>query len=334
MIGSVRRENLRGLCIALACLLGSGVAASRSSAQPAARDVAAASDAFSRAQQAELRNEWSEAATLYALADQLAPTPEALRSAARAAQKAGLTASAATHAAALLARESADPKSRALAEEILRATEVGLARVHAQCSVPCRVMLEGQLATAQVAKEHVIYARPGARRLSAAFEEGKPAPEQAALLTAGVTKEMQFAPLAEAPAIALSSDVAEPPRGGLSPWVFASSAVLTGAACGLSIWSGMAVKSAHDSYDRRAANAQSKYEEGQRLEKRTNVLLGVSGGLALVSVVTAIFTDWQGSEDKRPKQQAWGTPSIMAHRTGATLGFTRTFGGKGGFDRE
>src|SRR4051794_32356683 len=66
------------------------------------RDVARAAEAFGKAQQAELRGDFQEAAGLYALADELAPADGALRGAARMAQRAGMNATAATHAAALL----------------------------------------------------------------------------------------------------------------------------------------------------------------------------------------------------------------------------------------
>src|SRR5687767_5795002 len=77
-----------------------------------AQDFAAAADAYSRAQEAELRGDYEQAAQLYALADRIAPTSEALRSAARAAERAGLAATACTHAEALLGRDPDDAESR------------------------------------------------------------------------------------------------------------------------------------------------------------------------------------------------------------------------------
>src|SRR5687768_599387 len=49
-----------------------------------AQDVAAAANAFARAQKAELAGDHAAAAELYELADSLAPAPEALRSALKA----------------------------------------------------------------------------------------------------------------------------------------------------------------------------------------------------------------------------------------------------------
>src|SRR5262245_19941879 len=101
---------MRGLLVGLV-LLVFPLAAS------AQENIAAAAVAFSRAQEAELRGEWELAAELYALADRISPTPEALRSAALAAQHAGLDATAATHAEALIMRSPNDRESRRIADE-------------------------------------------------------------------------------------------------------------------------------------------------------------------------------------------------------------------------
>jgi hypothetical protein len=116
-----------------------------------ARNVAGAADAFSKAQQAELRGDFQEAAGLYALADEMAPAAEALRSAARTAQKAGMNATAATHAAALLARES-DAASRSLAEEILSATAGELGRLHVICSMQGPVHVRSRLRSSRATR--------------------------------------------------------------------------------------------------------------------------------------------------------------------------------------
>src|SRR4051812_25974737 len=97
------QRGLRSALGLLAAIVLSGLCAGVCSGAEAqsARNVAGAADAFSKAQQAELRGDFQEAAGLYALADEMAPAAEALRSAARTAQKAGMNATAATHAAAL-----------------------------------------------------------------------------------------------------------------------------------------------------------------------------------------------------------------------------------------
>jgi hypothetical protein len=76
----------------------------------------------------------------------------------------------------------------------------------------------------------------------------------------------------------------EPPsrRGGVSPWFVAGGGILTGVAVAATIASGLSTLSALDAF-----NASPT---------RTNVLLGVSIGLGVMTTSTAIwFTDWHAA---------------------------------------
>lgn len=284
-------------------------------------DITAAADAFSRAQQAELRGDFAEAAQLYALADQIAPAPEALRSAASAAHRANMDATAATFAAELLDRDSIDPESRAVAEEILRDTENELARIVAECAPACRLLVDGRIATRNAREEHVVYVRPGERRISATFDGGARTDDPPVTLVAAQRHDVSFeAPEAEAPAGEETSE-----GGGLSPWLFASGLTLTAAAGGLTIWSGMKVMNAHEDYDRTAPDAAEAYDDGQRMELRTNVLIGVTAGFAAGTVVLGVLTDFDGSDEERPSARVRGVPMVYADRGGVMLGYTGTF---------
>jgi hypothetical protein len=263
----------------------------------AQENVAAASDAFSRAQEAELRGEWELAAELYALADRLAPTPEALRSAAIAAQHAGLNATAATHAEALIMRAPNDRQSRAIADEILSAHASSLARIEARCAIECRVLLDGRVVIDRAATQHIFYARPGERRISASYEGGRTSAEQTVTLVAAETGRFTLEPSTDAtPIIPEDGPPPPPPRSGsgISPGFFVGGLVLTVTAGALLIWSGVEVLDAHSTYDPAGADAQIRYEAGRELETRTNVIIGVTAGLAVITVLLAVFTDWGG----------------------------------------
>ena len=82
-------------------------------------DVAGAAGAFSRAQRAELAGDHARAAEFYELADSMAPTPEALRSALRTRLAAGQRAIAAARAESLRSRYPDDAESKALADKTL-----------------------------------------------------------------------------------------------------------------------------------------------------------------------------------------------------------------------
>ena len=39
------------------------------------------------------------------------------------------------------------------------------------------------------------------------------------------------------------------------------------------------------------------FNRGQDLERRTNILIGVTAGMAALTLVSALLTDWSGSDD-------------------------------------
>lgn len=81
---------------------------------------------------------------------------------------------------------------------------------------------------------------------------------------------------------------------GISPWFFVAGTVLTLAAGGVTVWSGLDVSSKKDAY-LAGEQTQAKYDAGKSAELRTNVLIGVTGGLALLTGVTGLFlVDWKG----------------------------------------
>lgn len=303
-----------------------GVALTSELAHAQARgDVSAAGEAYSRAQQAELRGDFSAAAELYALADQIAPAPQALRSAASAAHRANMDATAATYAAELLARDAIDPTSRAVAEEILRDTESRLARIVARCDPACRVLVDGRVATRNEGTEHVLYVRPGARRIAATYEGGARTEPQSATLVAGQRFDVAFETprVAEAPSTDGDDDTND---GGISPAVFVTAATLTAVGGGLVLWSGMEVNRAHDDYDRTDPDAAADYARGRDLERRANTFIGVTGALAVGTVVIGILTDWDGDADETSTAvRTRHAPMIYADRDGALVSYTRTF---------
>src|SRR5688572_12759748 len=89
-------------CRALACAVALGGAVLSVAPVALAQDVSGAASAYSRGQQADLTGDHATAAELYELANSLAPSPEALRSALRARRNAGQLAIAGGHAETLL----------------------------------------------------------------------------------------------------------------------------------------------------------------------------------------------------------------------------------------
>ncbi|HMI87798.1 MAG TPA: hypothetical protein VK550_27135 [Polyangiaceae bacterium] len=283
-------------------------------ARPAlAQDVAGAANAFSRAQKAELSGDHDTAAELYELADSLAPAPEALRSALRARKAAGQLASAAAHAERLLHRYPEDKRSKDLAEATLEESKRKLARVEVQCRPrACGLVVDGGAGSAEVSDVHVVYVDPGKHEVNAAFGPDRATPKVAVVKAGDRTSFTFEAPAANSSGprmtdsggkagIGNASVDAGADRGtkanhrGLSPWIFATGAVVTAGLGAVTLWSGLDVLSAHDAYE--GKETQRSYEDGLDKEKRTNALIGATIVAGAATGVIAVFTRWSGSSD-------------------------------------
>jgi hypothetical protein len=295
-----------------------------------AQDVAGAANAFSRAQRAELSGDHDTAAELYELADGLAPTPEALRSALKARKAAGHLGSAAVHAERLLRRYPNDKRSKDLAEATLEESKRKLARIEVQCRPKgCGVVVDGAAASPEVAESHVVFLEPGKHEINAAFGSDRGTPK-VTVSKAGDRSSFTFeAPAASASgprvldaggrtsAANLSVDAAadrgtKASQRGLSPWFFVAGAVVTTGLGVATVWSGLDVLSAHDDYQ--GKETQRTYEDGLDKERRTNVLIGATAVAGIATGVVAAFTRWGGSGDTstgalpRRRVQAGGVP--------------------------
>jgi hypothetical protein len=303
-----------------------------------AQDVAGAANAFSRAQKAELSGDHDTAAELYELADSLAPTPEALRSALRARKSAGQLASAAGHAEHLLHRYPDDKRSKDLAEATLEESKRKLARLEIHCRPKaCGLVVDGAAGSAEIGEQHVIYLEPGKHEVNAAFGPDRAVPK-VTHAKAGDRASLSFdAPVANTgppraadaggKRTAVASAEASVDRGskagqqGLSPWFFAAGAAVTVGLGVATLWSGLDVLSAHDAYQ--GNETQPTYEDGLAKERRTNVLVGATVVAGLTTGAIALFTRWGGSgtlAGVRPKSQVHAGAGAIPGGASLTLG--------------
>jgi hypothetical protein len=302
-----------------------------------AQDVAGAANAFSRAQKADLSGDHDTAAELYELADSLAPTPEALRSALRARKTAGQLGAAAGHAERLLHRYPSDKRSKDLAEATLEEARRKLARIEVHCKPKaCGLVVDGAAATSEVNENHVIFLDPGKHEVNAAFGPDRAVPKVTQAKAGDRTSFNFEAPAASTgprltdtggkPGVSISTEAtvdrgARSSQRGLSPWIFAAGAAVTAGLGAATVWSGLDVMNAHDAY--RGHETQQAYDDGLDKERRTNVLLGATITAGLTSIVLAYFTRWSGSSESaavepRVRVQAGGGP--IAGGAALTLG--------------
>ncbi|HEX4339282.1 MAG TPA: hypothetical protein VH062_25415 [Polyangiaceae bacterium] len=293
-----------------------------------ADDVSGAANAFSRAQKAELSGDFSSAAELYEIADGLAPAPEALRSALRARKAADQLDMAAVHAEELMQRYPNDPRSAELANTTLDEASKKLMRFEVACHpAVCTVLVDGAAAGADAKDKHLLYLSPGKHEVIASFGKNRSEP-QSAEGNAGDKGSLAFEAPPEPPppppgaGLGVNEAPLEGDQGvqrphGLSPWFFVGGAIATVGLGAATVWSGLDVLSANDTYKKHPT--LPAYNDGRDRELRTNVLIGATAVAGAATGVIAIFTNWHGKGAEKAERP--GTVHATASVTGNSAAF-------------
>lgn len=262
-------------------------------------DARAASEAYDRGSSAYLSRNYDQAAQYFEMADRLAPSVAALRQALRAHERAGNTLRAANLALRLQDRYPDERQAVRAAEGALAGAEGQFFRVEVRCE-GCSLLLDGA-----VLDHPVFFVEPDTEHTVVGhFDTGDV--EETVRGGAGEQRELVL----EAPAAATPADTAvpaldpDPPGarseipasdGGLSPIFAIVAGVLTLGAAGAATWSGVDALAGVDAYE--ADPTMEALEAGQSRERRTNVLIGVTAGLAAVTIALALFTDFGGEAE-------------------------------------
>lgn len=265
-------------------------------------DRDAAATAYDRGTSSFLSHDYPRAAQWFETAYRLAPNPQALLGAIRSHERAGDLLRAATLS---LRAQAFHPEDQALArqaETILAQATPLYFRVDVTCTAPdgldatCTVELDGT-----VQSHTSCFVAPDAdHRVVASFETG-PA-ETTVRGAAGETRAISLEAPAAPVVVAVEgggtnvdgTDGPPPPGsgGGISPAFFVTGLVLTAAAGGVLIWSGVDALDGVPAYEMEPT--VERLADGQMRETRTNVMIGVTAGLALTTLIFAIVTDWDG----------------------------------------
>jgi hypothetical protein len=244
--------------------------------------------------------DFAHAADAFELAYRLVPSVDALWNAARALQRADALPGAATLYARYLREAPAEARDRNVAAALLAilAARLGCIEVHGSD-------IERLVVDEHPSEERVVYVTPGAHVVRAVVAGALV--QQTPELAAGEVVALVF----EAPAPAATPEPPPAPQpdrptsqartsspsnggGGGSPWLVAGGGVLTGVAVTATIVSGLATLSARDAFTDRPTAAN--LEAGQSLQSRTNVLLGISIGLGVMTTATAVWiVNWRGA---------------------------------------
>jgi hypothetical protein len=272
-------------------------------AAQSAEDRRAAGNAYNRGSAAYIAERWAEAARWFETAHRLAPAAPALVQAVRAHVLAGHDLRALTLSLRLEATYPDDEAAAATAAEVLGEHASRFVRVDVVCA-ECSVELDGTL------QEHPsFFVTPDeGHRVVASFPTGSV--NESVTGQPGETRTLTFDPplsTGEDPVFPDDPPNDPPPddpphdgddgSSGLSPIFFISAAALTAGAGAVLLWSGLDALGGVDAYE--ADLTAEALSEGQAKELRTNILIGVTAGLAAVATVLLIFTDWDGADEER-----------------------------------
>lgn len=274
--------------------------------QPSAERIKAAAEEFDRGRRAYLAKDFEQAAGHFENAFRDAPSKETLRLAIRARRDAKQPARAATLAAVAQERYATDAQTSQLAKETLAETSPALSEYVIRCAAPCTIAADSRVVSQSDALEHRVFLDPGAHDLGVSFQEGGSVSRHVEGKKGSSTPlafEPPPAPVPEPAPAAPEKPGPSPERSEkpLGPAVFFVATGVTVAAGAATIVSGIATQNdpGPDAVRRECVGQGEScplYQKGQDAETRTNVLLGVTIGAAVVTgVIGLLFTQWSSS---------------------------------------
>lgn len=263
--------------------------------------TAAAAEAYDRGSAFYLNGDYARAAQWFETAYRLAPAAPALVQALRAQMRTGHAIRTANLALRLRGLHGDDADARALADQVIAENEADFVRLEVDCE-GCQLEIEGRLWSYPAA----FLAPSTEHRVTVTLDDAR---EEHTIRGAPGQQVTLGAPRAGAGAEA-ERDGPPPPTGGggdgLSPWVFGIGLAVTAASGGLLIWSGVDTLAGVDAYEE--SPTPEGFSDGQDRELRTNVLIGITAGLGLLTVVFALLTDWDGDPPPATTGGAWVEP--------------------------
>ncbi len=266
-------------------------------AQESDDDRKAAATLFTEGQKAYREGDFRHAAEAFESAYKKAPRLAPLWNAARAWDKGGEPAHAANLYASYLRKAPPNAPDRNSATRSLRDLEAKLAKLEVHAAGFTELKVDG---TAIVVEDQnpsslVVYVTPGSHLIEGQHE-GKAAQEHPVAM-AGTSTSVVL--LAKSDATPTPQPLPPPPpleervHSGWSPIVAIVGGGLTVVAGGFLIWSGIDTMNQRSTFD--AAPTQANLDTGRSDETRTNVLIGVTAGLGVLTALVAILlVDWKG----------------------------------------
>ena len=321
------RAALQVSVLALVMSAPLGAYAEEAPAEPTPAQVRAAAEAFDRGREAYKADEYVEAAEQFEKADNSAPSSAAIELAIRARDKAGEIDRAATLVALALKRHPGDPNLVKLGSDLDRRVRAELFQINATCDTPCDLTVGGKIVHGPPDTQRTLFVLPGPLTVRAGWSDNRSEAKQLQAEKGGSGEVAFVAPpnpagenLATSPAGSVTPLASDPsatkdegaPKksSGWPPTIFFVSAGVTAVVGGITVWSGI------DTVNNPGANkvrdecgtqgeACELYQEGLSKQRRTNILIGVTAGLGVATILVGVLgTDWSGGKSASAPAEA------------------------------
>ena len=351
--------------VALVAALSSySLHAAAQGAEPTAEQIRLAAEEFDQGKASFKAGDYVEAAERFEKADSNAPSATAIDLAMRSRERANQLDRAATLAALAIERHPDKQQLQEYAATLLERADSELYKLSVTCDTPCDLVVDSKIVHGAPSTARIVYLQPGNFTLKAGWSGGRTRSEK---ITAGAgetgeagfsepsgasmdsapqadksdTSEVEAALAAEAmnPNDETGIGDEQPKSGGLPKTVFWVGAGLTVVAAGITAWSGI------DTVNNPGADTVEKecvglgescpaYQEGLDKQTRTNVLLGVTAGLGVITVLVGAFaTDWGSGKNEsvsarakpRPKSSGLSAAPWIDVGRGAMVGASGRF---------
>jgi hypothetical protein len=313
------RAALQVSVLALAICAPLGASAQEAAAEPTPAQVRTAAEAFDRGREAYKAGEYVEAAEQFEKADNSAPSSAAIELAIRARDKAGEIDRAATLVALALKRHPGDANLIKLGADLDRRVRAELFQINATCDTPCDLTVGGKIVHGPPDTQRTLFVVPGPLTVRAGWSDNRSEARQIQAEKGGSGEVAFVTPpspagenMAKEPA-AVRPPVADPgatkdegalkKSSGWPPTIFFVSAGVTAVVGGITVWSGIdTVNNPGADKVRDECGTQGEacalYQEGLSKQRRTNVLIGVTAGLGVATILVGVLaTDWSGGKN-------------------------------------
>jgi hypothetical protein len=296
-LGPVRTSAVLACLLAAPCVL----------AAPSAERIKSAMAEYDAGRRAFTDGKYEEAAVHFENAYHDAPNAQTLRNAIRARRQANQLARAGTLSLLAQDRYADDEQTLQVAKEAIAEASPKLFKLTIVCDPECGVAADGRVLSFEDAKRFSFFLQPGPHSVVASWVG-----DRSKAIDIKAKEGQTLEQTVEAPPLQLkvvnaggggttggeTTTTVETSSKPFGPAVFFFTLGLTAVSGGILIWSGInTLDSPGTTAVREGCVGQGTqcalYQQGVSEQNRTNVLIGVTGGLGLITVITAAFlTQW------------------------------------------